>query len=298
MLQATFYLPYLLQNINFTAFKKLFREVADNIGDGVIYYIMNLLNSVMRWADIAFLGLFFSASTVGNYNAVGNLMKYVLSAIPGSISFFILPLVVRSNRSSGLLKKGVLILSFLLGPLMVSAVYPHPFVKLITGGYEEVAYLAYFFLPAMVVLPLQALFTQYLLGKRVKKIVLYLGGATVLNVVLNYVLGVHLGYGMVGVALASSISSLAYTLLLLNASKEGKKEAAKSVLQMLVLGAALLITFSNFPKSFAGELDALKYVLIATAAAFILNSILTYVFFRKDFAATARVLLKARENNS
>ncbi|RME79297.1 MAG: hypothetical protein D6769_02850, partial [Methanobacteriota archaeon] len=192
---------------------------------------------------------------------------------------------------------GIISLAFLLGPLVASVTYPEPFVQVITGGYGEFSSLAYYFVPAMLVMPLQALFVQYFLGKQDRRILLYLSLSVVLNIALNYLLSVSLGLGLVGVALGSSLASLIYVWMMVRAVKEVSRIVSLKVVgQLLLVTASMFYARSFLPTSFESDGNALLYSVVALATAFLVNSLLSLIFFRREISGISKRLLRGKSN--
>ncbi|RME79315.1 MAG: hypothetical protein D6769_02760, partial [Methanobacteriota archaeon] len=134
VLSSLLFLPLIRKVPSIEDIKKTVAKIKENIEGGLLFYIISALSAIMIWTDIAFIGIIYGAREVGIYNAIANIMKYVLITIPASLSFFILPLVVKFKEKK-VLGTGIISLAFLLGPLVASVTYPEPFVQVITGGY-------------------------------------------------------------------------------------------------------------------------------------------------------------------
>ncbi len=264
-----------------------FNKILSHWKAGFFAYSVNVLNSIILISDVFFIGVFFTMEDTGIYNAIGNLVKYAMYAIPGGIAAFVFPMAVKEGK--GFLKKAIFFLTLLLLPLVVIAIYPVPFIKVITGGYQDFANITLFFLPALLFVPISAGLMRFFLGRKNYNVLLYLFIVAAVNLVVNYFLAVDADMWLYGIVLASSISAVLFAMLLSYLALKERILDASFVLKYLLQSSLLAVilyaisTHLPLPKTFGDLFAALIYSISAIVVAYILNILLSIAIYNKLF---------------
>jgi O-antigen/teichoic acid export membrane protein len=252
--------------------------------EGLYIYIINVLNYINLTVDTFMGGLFLSLFDLGIYNITANIMRYVINAIPSSLSFFIFPLLLTKGKNEQeILKISLIIMNIFILPFVVASIYPEPFVKLISGGYEEYSNILFYFLPAVIVCSIQYIIVRYNLAKKDFSFIKVFALTALINVILNYVLAVYLNLGIHGLAMATTFSLVIFTFVLLRNFKIIEYEY---VIKTFIVGILLsIITYAitfNMLRAFDNEAKAFLYGFFAIFISFIINLILIYLIFRNE----------------
>ncbi len=278
----------------FTSLKKaiaVLKDVGINLKAGIMYYMTTVLMGFLSWTDIAFIGLFMGVQAVGVYNAIGNMMKYIMGSIPGGLTAFIFPFIVKGRKDEkAFLKKATILTALFILPFAIVGVMPEPFVRVLTGSrYVEYAHLAEWFLPAILLVPFQAVLMNYFLAKKKAIAVIYLVASIVINVLVNYVFGVVLGWGLTGVILATSASAvLLVSLLAYKAWQEDKlsmKHFFRYLLAAVIVSAILFAAKPYLKFSYPTSLSALIISIVLGGIAFVISSLILGIVYREEIPA-------------
>ncbi|MEM4295617.1 MAG: oligosaccharide flippase family protein [Candidatus Anstonellales archaeon] len=276
-----------LNEINFHSLSHVI-ELIKNSKEGFYLYLVNILTYINISVDTILAGIFLTAFDVGIYNIAGNIMRYVINNIPSSISFFIFPILLRSNKK-GLLGLSLIIVNVFVLPFVIASIYPYPFVKLISGGYENHAMLLFYFLPAVICAPILYTLIRYALSQKDFFFVKYLALTGILNILLNYI-AILYGFGINGLAMATSISIVVFSFIL--AYKMRSVLAISYSIKTIIAGIALTllcyILSIDMPKSFENDAKALLYAVFFIALSFFVNAILIYILFINESKALLR----------
>jgi PST family polysaccharide transporter/lipopolysaccharide exporter len=284
-----------MKSFSINEIKQIFISFLDLIKkhrEGFYFYITSIVNSVNVSIDTLMGSFLLGFRDLGFYNIASNISKYVIGVIPSALSFFIFPVFLREEKRS-YLSTGILIVAFFVLPLVISSLYGEPFMKLIAGGYEEYAKILFYFLPLIILSPLQYSLLRYFTAKKNFFFFKYLVIVTIINILLNYFFVKEMNFGVNGLAIATSISYLILSFLIVFNARDilPKMFPIKIIFIGVTLSFILSFFIPYFKKSFSNEIEAMIYALFSLAIAYSLNTFLVYILFKDDFKNLLKKLL-------
>ncbi len=290
-----YFLTSLMKSFSINEIKQLFITFLDLIKrhrEGFYFYITSIVNSINLSIDTLMGSFLLGFRDLGIYNIASNISKYLTGGIPSALSFFIFPIFLREEKREHL-STGILIVAFFVIPLVISSLYGEPFIKLIAGGYEEYATILFYFLPLIILSPLEHSLLRYFTAKKNFFFFKYLVIATIINILLNYFFVKEMNFGVNGLAIATSISYLVLSFLIVFNARDilPKMFPIKIIFIGVTLSFILFFFIPYFKKSFSNEIEAMIYAFFSLAIAYSLNTFLIYILFKDDFKNLLKKIL-------
>lgn len=172
--------------------KTVFYEM---ISFGFPLVLYEFMNQALTFIDRYFIGYFLGGEAVGKYSAAYNLSFYVQSIMITAITMTIYPLVVNLLKEKGkdacrlFLSESLVWFSFFASVVILgfSAVGPDLFILMASNKYADARAVV---VPVAVGSYFYGIFSiavgDMFIGKQTRKMALFMGGAAILNIFMNF----------------------------------------------------------------------------------------------------------------